>query len=71
MDRKSADFRRALRRERNGPPRDCAAGRGVSGTGLRRGLRDYSTAGSSTVSMTWITPFDCFTSAMVTVAVRS
>ncbi len=25
-------------------------------------------AGSSTVSMTWITPFDCFTSAMVTLA---
>ncbi len=26
-------------------------------------------AGSSTVSITWITPFDCLTSAMVTLAI--
>ena len=45
-------------------------------SGDKRGAPDGAVraayiAGSSTESITWITPFDCFTSAMVTVAIRS
>lgn len=51
----------------NTPPAIWQAGAGAAGGEAAPRFFDQL-AGSRTVSITWITPFDCFTSAMVTVA---
>lgn len=47
--------------------RPASASRVTGREGGAAGARDHI-AGKSTVSITWITPFDCLTSAMVTLA---